>query len=336
LLALAYIEGVATGTRVEVPLLKDILAYGQFFVAIPILLLAEVMIGKRVGWAVSELRRSDILAPEDHSKLDQLLVRVIRRWRGRGVTVVLLVLTLAVTLLSIWAGGKWLTGGWQEWGGRMTLPGWWYQLVSLPVLRFLALRWLWRLVLWTLLLWRISALKLRPNPAHPDRAGGLAFLGGAQTSFGWLVLALGVQVSCLVADAVYYQGTSLMSFKLQIVAFVLIVMLGMLLPLIVFVPKLVYAREAYLIYLSGKGYEGVSRLERKLNATAADEWPNDDVSGMCDYSTLYENARLMRPIPLEIHNMLMLVVSAILPFVPLVFLVMPAQEVLKTLAKLLI
>ncbi len=84
------------------------------------------------------------------------------------------------------------------------------------------------------------------------------------------------------------------------------------------------------------GYQGISRLERLLGKSAPGEWPNDDVSGMCDYCTLFENARLMRPVPLELRHVLILVLAAVLPFVPLVFLVMPAQEVIQTLFRLLI
>jgi hypothetical protein len=44
----------------------------------------------------------------------------------------------------------------------------------------------------------------------------------------------------------------------------------------------------------------------------------------------------MRPVPLEIQHILALVLSAVVPFLPLVFLVMPAREVIQTLLRLLI
>lgn len=310
--------------------------YGQFLISVPLFIIAEFMIGRRVGWAVAELRRSDVLAPADTPVLDDLLERVVRCWNGRSANAVLLFLTLVATMVSTWNAQGWLTGGWQYDEGGMTLPGWWYQLVSLPVMRFLALRWLWRMILWAWVLWKIAGLSLKPQPAHPDRSGGLAFLGGAQASFSWLVLALGAQLSCLAADAVYYQGADPMSFKMQILAFVVIVLVIVLLPLLVFAPKLAYAREEQLIELSGKGYQGISRLLRLLRSSSAEEWPNNDVSGMCDYCTLFENARLMRPLPLELRHVLILILAAVLPFVPLVFVAMPAQEVLKTLFRLLI
>jgi hypothetical protein len=44
----------------------------------------------------------------------------------------------------------------------------------------------------------------------------------------------------------------------------------------------------------------------------------------------------MRFVPLELRHVMILVLAAVLPFVPLVFLVMPAQEVLQTLIRLMI
>ena len=63
--------------------------------------------------------------------------------------------------------------------------------------------------------------------------------------------------------------------------------------------------------------------------------PSSDVSALCDFGVLYGNARLMRPMPIQPEHVVALAIAAVLPFVPLVFLVMPAQEVLETLGRLL-
>ncbi len=70
LLILAAVEGLAWGDRVAVPLLKDFLPYGQFLLAVPVLVFGEKIVGKRLSWTVAELRRSDILAPEETPRLD--------------------------------------------------------------------------------------------------------------------------------------------------------------------------------------------------------------------------------------------------------------------------
>jgi hypothetical protein len=336
LLVLTAIEGVAWGNAVNVPFVKDFLPYGQLLIAIPVLVLGELAVSRYLLLAVSGLRSPEILDAKDVPVLDATLEGVIGRWRGRGVNFVLLVLTFIATGVSLWEAKEWLTGGWQVAGDGMTMAGWWYLVISLPVMRFLALRWLWRILLWAWFLWRVSRLELRPRPAHPNRAGGLAFLGGAQAAFGVFVFAFGVQLSCIAADAVHFRGAELTAFRGEFVAFVVITVIALLLPLVVFAPNLARAREEQLLFLSGSAHRGAGDLARKLHSSESGELPADAVSGLSDFGVLYENARLMRPVPLEIRHVVMLVLAAAMFFLPLVFLVMPAREVLQTLAKLLI
>ena len=336
LLVLSLVEGVAWGGDLEVPFLKDFLPYGQFLLAVPALVISEVIIGRRLSFAAAELRRSDVLSPEDSPALDTVLRRAAHGWRGRTAHMVILVLTLAATATSVAGARDWLTGEWQFAEDGVTLPGWWYLLISWPVLRFLALRWLWRLMVWAWVLWRTAHLELQPRPTHPDRAGGLAFLGGTQAAFGCLVFAVGVQLSCLIADQVYYAGSDLMTFRAYVLAFVGIVVVGLLLPLLVFVPKLARARYENLLFLSGRGYDGAGSVDRLLRSPSDGALPSAAISGLTDYGVLFENARLMKPVPLEWRHVGALVLAAALPFLPLVFLVMPAQEVLQAITRLLI
>ena len=74
--------------------------------------------------------------------------------------------------------------------------------------------------------------------------------------------------------------------------------------------------------------------------SASGDWgsgvPADEMSGLSDFGGLYENARLMRPVPIDMRDIVMLVLAAVVPFVPLIFLVMPAGDVLRALAGLLV
>ncbi len=330
LFVLAAIEGVAWGARVQVPLVRDFLPYGQLLIAVPVLVLGELTVARYLIRAVRELRTSEVLDSKDAPVLDAVLAKTIERWRGRRVDLVLLFLTCTATVVSLLGAKEWLTGGWQVAGEGMTLAGWWYLLISLPVMRFLALRWVWRLLLWAWVLWRVSRLELHPRPAHPDRAGA------TQAAFGVLVFAFGVQLSCLIADAVHFRGAEVMAFRGQVIAFVVIVVVALLVPLLVFAPKLVQAREEQLLFLSCRAHRGAGDLARKLRASRAGELPADAVSGLSDFGVLYENARHMRPVPMEMQHILALVLAAVVPFLPLVFMAMPAREVLRTLTKLLI
>ncbi len=336
-LLLAVVDGVAWGRGVEVPFIRDFLPYGQLLVAIPVLVIGEITARRRLGLAAVELQHSGVVAAGDREVLDAVLRRAMNLGGGRAVNTVILALTFGVTAISFLMAKVWLTGGWQVSGDDLTLPGLWYLFVSLPVMRFLALRWLWRGLLWAWVLWRVARLELVPKPMHPDRAGGFAFLGEAQTAFGVLVFCFGVQLSCLAADAVVYRGADLMAYKGQLIAFLVTSVAIMLLPLLAFTPKLVRAREEQLAVLSGHGHQGAEYLGRRLGSgTWGTDAPTDEISGLADFGALYENARLMRPLPMDTRGVVMLVLAAAVPFVPLIFLVMPAKEVIQTLAKLLV
>lgn len=337
ILALAIVEGVAWGSGVQVPFARDFLPYGQILVAIPVLVLGELAANRRLGLATAELRQSGILAPGDVVTFDRILGRVVSLGRGWPVDAAILVLTFAATAISLVEAKVWLTGGWQVSGDGMTMAGWWYLLVSLPVMRFLALRWLWRGLLWALLLCRVARLRLNPKIMHPDRTGGLAFLGETQASFSVLVFVFGVQLACLAADAVVFRGADLMAYRGHFVAYLVTSVGVLLLPLLAFAPKLVRAREEQLVLLSGHGFRGAAHVGRRLKSSAwGSDVPVDEISGLADFGALYENARLMRPLPIDRRDIAMLAMAAVVPFVPLIFLVVPAKEVVKTLASLLV
>ena len=149
------------------------------------------------------------------------------------------------------------------------------------------------------------------------------------------MFAFSVQLSCLIADAVWFRGADLMSFKGHVLMFIIISVLLLILPLVVFIPTLVRAREESLVSLSGSGYRGAENLDSKLRSPRDRELPESMISGLADFGVLYDNARLMWPLPLELRHIFSLVAAAVLPFLPLVFLVVPAQEVLRTLVELL-
>jgi len=337
LFVLAVVDGVAWGGATKVPFIRDFLPYGQLLVAIPALVIGEIAARRRLGLAMTELRRSGIVAPNDGESLDAVLKRAGRLGGGKLIDAGLLVVTLAATVLSLFEAQTWLTGGWQVVGDGLSLPGWWYLLVSLPLMRFLALRWLWRGLVWAWVLWRVAHLHLIPRPTHPDRAGGLAFLGETQVAFSVLVFVFGVQLSCLAADAVVFRGADLMAYRGHLAAFLITSVAILVLPLLSFAPKLVRAREAQLVVLSGHGYRGARHLEEMLESGGwGSAVAENEVSALADFGALYENARLTRPLPMDTRDVVMLILAAAVPFVPLIFLVVPAQEVVRTLARLLV
>ena len=61
LLVLAAIEGVAWGGAVQVPFARDFLPYGQLLIAVPVLVLGELIVARHLMRSVTELRTSEVL-----------------------------------------------------------------------------------------------------------------------------------------------------------------------------------------------------------------------------------------------------------------------------------
>src|SRR5664279_1124262 len=80
----------------------------------------------------------------------------------------------------------------------------WYEIVSIPIFQFVLLRWYLRFFIWFQFLWQVSKLDLHLIPTHPDRAGGLAFLGKSSYAFSPILFAQGALLAGVIASRVLY------------------------------------------------------------------------------------------------------------------------------------
>ena len=101
---------------------------------------------------------------------------------------------------------------------HLTPAGYWYAFVSIPIFQFILLRWYLRLLIWFRLLWQVSRLNLRLISTHPDRAGGLAFLGKSYLRLRTDPFRPRRLLAGLIASRILYEGESLLSFKVEVVA----------------------------------------------------------------------------------------------------------------------
>src|SRR5262249_2196471 len=139
---------------------------------------------------------SGLVAEPDRPAFESARAAAIRLRGSVVAEVVLVALALTTSVLSrVVARLAIAESPWGRVGTGMTAAGWWYILVSLPILGFLLLRWLWIFLLWAAFLFRVSRLDLELTPTHPDRAGGLGFLGWGLASFAVVLLAVSAVLS---------------------------------------------------------------------------------------------------------------------------------------------
>ncbi len=76
--------------------------------------------------------------------------------------------------------------------------------MSQPLFMSLLLTWFWRLFLWARCMRRIARMDVRIVASHPDKAGGLGFLGQSLRGFPILAFAFGSAIAGTLANLVIH------------------------------------------------------------------------------------------------------------------------------------
>ena len=337
---LCVIDGTAWGNKVTIPLFRDFSIYARFFVALPLLILADALIDRFVRHAVLIFDSSGILRNDDLIHYRSTLDRLTKLQASRLVHSALLLLAVFPWFLFL-AGSEWASGRISTWHGSgirgLSAAGWWFVLVGTPVLRFLMLRWIWRFGIWTYLLRKVSGLNLNLLAIHPDRLGGLGFLLFAQQRFSVLAAALGSVVAGQFANEIFYLGLPLNAMKAPAGLFVFGSILVVLLPLVLFSFRLFEAR-----------YDGMIRnnqVARVVTDTFDSKWarkigsPPDemigaqDPSSLIDYISSYDVIRETRVIPINKRAVIYITAFAGAPFAVVWLLTTPIERVVTEILK---
>ena len=214
----------------------------------------------------------------------------------------------------------------------VTLPGVWFEFVSIPLAQFILLRWYLRIVNWSCLLWRVSRLNLKLRPTHPDRAGGLGFLGRSAYAFVPILIAQGAMLSGVIANRIFFQGENLLSFKMTmatLVGFMVLVFLG---PLGFFAPALARSKRQGLTEYGNLAATYSEDFDNKwVRGGAKDEalLGTADIQSLADLGNSYGVVREMRVVPFNRGDVLLLVVATAAPLLPLALTIVPLDELLK-------
>jgi hypothetical protein len=341
---LAAIDGhlLPTGHG-RVPLLYDIEANVRFLIVLPLLIAAELPVHQRVRGVLHQFLSRGIVRDEDRGRFGALLADA-QAWRNSPVLEVIL-------LLVVYSVGRWLWTGEialdrRNWYAKpdsdvfaLTLPGYWYAWVSIPLFQFIILRWYLRFFIWYRLLWQISRLDLHLVATHPDRAAGLGFVGHSVYAFGPILFAHGALLSGWVADRVVKTKLTVLDFKVDIVLLVGTLIAAVLLPLVMFLPKLAEAKRMGRRQYGLLASQYTTAFERKWieGERAADEklLGNADIQSLADLANSYSQVHETRLVPFGPTVITHLVIMTALPLLPLVFTVLSLDSLVMRLFKIL-
>jgi hypothetical protein len=346
LLVLSFVDGKALELQnPRQSLLLDFATYARFFLAVPLLIVAEVIIGPRLTAAGHQFVQGGLVPREEYPAFDRAIARVVRRRESSWAEV----LILAIAVTAAWTisadtvydslAQNWSTVS-SESGFRFSLAGFWYKFIAIPILQFFWYRWLWRLVIWSLFLGALSRLNLDLVPTHADQAGGLGFLGTAQMSLGILAVALTSVLSADAAFRIVFDGAPIENFRSVAIVVLVAAEVICLAPLVVFMPIMSRRRRealrqySLLVIRYNRAFH-----EKWVTGKAPDDEPllgSADIQSLADLGGSFEFIRSMKLVPFNLRMMIQLAVVTALPALPLLPLVMPWERILNLLTNALL
>jgi hypothetical protein len=340
LLLLCAIQGTLMG-GIDIPFLHDAETHARFLVAIPLMIVAELIVHQRMRGIVMQFVERKLVPAASMERFRQAVASAMA-WRN-SITAELAIVAIVFPLgyyvrtrvFGLEASTWYATAG--PGGATLTLPGIWFSWVSNPAIQFLMLRWIYRLLIWARFLWQVSRIGLDLIPTHPDRNAGLGFLGGSAYAFSPLLAAFSAMCAGLVASRIFHEGASLADFKLEIVCLLAFGMLLVLGPLTVFAPQILMAKRQGMRQYGVFGADLAREFEQRwMRSPDHDKMPilgPGDISSLADYDTAYSIIRQIKAVPFNRDMLLQLVWATLAPFAPLVFTMIPLEDLLDRVLK---
>jgi hypothetical protein len=344
LLVLSSVQGhLLSGSAV--PFFMDVEVHIRFLLAMPLLILAELVVHRRMRPVVQQFLERNLI-PEDAMTRFRAAIESAFRLRNSVLAEVLLItFVYGVGVMIIWRhyisldAATWYATTSAE-GSKLSLAGMWYGYVSIPVFQFLLIRWYYRLFIWARFLWQVSRIELNLVPTHPDRVGGLSFLSGTVYALTVLAVAHGAILAGPLANRIFFLGAALTQYKAEIALVALFMLCLVFGPLLVFAPQLAQAKRTGLREYGALAGRYVREFDTKWvrGGAPADEplVGSGDIQSLADLGNSYEVVRSMNIAPISKEAVLRLVAATLLPIVPLALTMMPLEELLKKLFSILL
>lgn len=342
LVLLSLINGRFWGHSVAIPFVMDIEVHIRFLIVLPLLEFSQIPVKLGLITQSIHLKEMGIIHENDKPRFREAQIKAMRLRQSNSIELALLV--VAVVMPIIFRSVMGISDGpssWERNGPQLSAAGYWQMLVSLPVLYFLLLRWIFVIVTWGWFLFQVSRLPLLLSPTHPDHVGGLGFLGWGIVSFAPILMGASTVFAAGVATEIIQHRESLNSLKYHCVVFLAAALIMIYAPLAAFVRQLSNCRFKGLLEFGALVWKYEREFEEKW--MASDSVPPDepllgssDVQSMADIATCYGHINEMWLIPFDVKAFAVLILAIILPMVPLLATTVEVREILLKIGELLV
>jgi hypothetical protein len=319
-------------------LLKDYTVNFRLLIGVPILLAGQVMMDNVFRMIIHHIRDAELLTPSEEAKMDRTIGRLIRLGDSFVAEAIIVVIVYGNVAAIIGAHMSAVQGwalGDSSAGHYISPGGWYYVLVSQLIFRFLVGLSLWKWCLWICFLFQLSQLDLQLIPTHPDQHGGIGFLGMSPLAIAPTAFVACGAIGSTWRGQILDHGAHLMSFKIDTIVLLLIMLIVAMGPLVLFIPKLGRLHRQGILQYGTLGQLHSVDFHKKwiLNRNGHEEefLSAPEVSTLIDYASSYENVEKLQPFPLDRGAMVALVLAIVIPLLPVVLTEIPFLTVVKRL-----
>lgn len=341
LLLLAAVQGhVISGVQVAFLFALD--THVRLLVVLPLLIAAEIYVHDWSRVIIRQLLDREIIAAEDRARFDGIVASALRLRNSIPLELALIVLAYAGhwAAITLTLNASTWYGAWVDGRLHYTPAGYWAAWVSLPIFRFIFLRWYFRIFIWYRFLWQVARLPLVLNPLHPDRAGGLGFLARSIFAFAPVLLAHTVVLSAAIANRIWHQGARLPDFKLEIAGFLIFLLLLVLVPLTFFSGRLLYAKRRALREYGNVASVYVRDFREKWiegqNPDGERLLGSGDIQSLADLGNSFTVVGETRVVPFGKEHVFSLAIVLAVPLLPLLLTVIPLEEMIDRIVAILL
>lgn len=317
------------------PIVLDISVHARLLISLPLLALATHLLKVQCRVAVHLIYEGELAEAE---AIDRAHDRAVALRDNTWIDVAFAALALTSGQLVLWgvSGPTGLFHGVQH--AESSGIRFWYAGVALPLLQFLAMRWLWRWLIWSYFLLQIARLPLVTLATHPDRAAGLGFLAGPMTAFSSFVLGFGSIMAAAWATQLLAHRVTVPALLPTFIEFVVIALLFACGPLVPFSVHLFRAQRMTTARYHPFALDYVRSFDRKWigpERTAESPLGTSDLQSLADLGNSLRVVEDTRMFVFGTRKLTELWIAAILPMLPLVLAVVPVTDLLRRLGKML-
>ena len=229
LVLLVVLQGLTQHNHPLASFFNDFGVHARSLLAAPLFFVAEAICLPRLGTIVRHFVAADLITTGDRARFDAAVAATGRHLNSTLAEVLAVLLTYSLIALlmhflppsvfPLWYSPS------QQGYPHLSWAGWWYAVVSLPLLLIILLGWVWRILLWSWFLFRVSRLRLHLIPAHPDLAGGLKFLDLSLVAFMPVGFTVGIIAAGSVANKVVLGHVSVMAFQKPVLALLVVIVI---------------------------------------------------------------------------------------------------------------